>query len=384
MTIAYRLCAALMLVILYGCASITATKITPENRNTIVGQVYSLPKPVIEVIPQADDTVLVNVLFLADSDNSYAIDTSSNFSSYSYQVALNQNQTLAAIEYKQDTSAIGQQFATSAATAETQVANIRNANMVALQSAVNTAQNNADTAQSTYDKQRALVAADIKNGVSTATLNADQATADADLAALQDAKAVLLRTRGAAQTGSYTATAGAPVASSSPAPTGNSSFGAQTWADSQEYDLPERHGAVLYMVNESRENDGSPKVELIAAKLEGDTQHDFKTVNLTLGPPVLSPSSQNIVKGMTAITLRASQPIDAIKSCAIKTTADVVIVANATCKRSPDDSRSITVTLPATPKLKPDTYKIDIAFSYKTTPDNPPVDHEQFVMFTVH
>ena len=67
-----------------GCASIKVTKITPGNDATIQGIRYYLPKPFIQVTPQADGTMAVDVIYLPDKDHKYAINTSSHLSAFTF------------------------------------------------------------------------------------------------------------------------------------------------------------------------------------------------------------------------------------------------------------------------------------------------------------
>ncbi len=383
------LAVAFMALALTACASITVTKVTPDNRKTVVGQIYSLPKPVIQVLPQADDTILVNVLWLPDADNTYAIHTSSWFSSYSYQATVNQNGTLAAVEFKKDTSVVGQQLAASAAAAATQVSNIKTANQLAVQTAVNTAQSSVDTAQAAYDKAVAQVLSDNKNGVTGTQLNTDEAAQAADLAVLQDAKAVLLRARSATQIGAYTAAAGTPITNTPPAPTTgqNSGFGPQTWSGSTEYELPQDRGGVFYVVNETLNGKGEPNLTLSAATLEGETQHGFQTANLASGVPTLQPPNQIIAQTTASLALQFSRPVTSIDDCKILTNADVDVTDNAKCdftdKTPKSDHTSVTLTLPTNKKLAPQPYKLRVAFTYSPSPIMTKTSTEKAVSFAI-
>ncbi|GFO57423.1 hypothetical protein GMSM_44300 [Geomonas sp. Red276] len=377
---------AVIIFILNGCASIKVTKVT-SNDNKTEGQRYSLPKPIIQVLPQADDTILVNVLMLPDSDNTYAVAASSHLSTYSYQITVNQNGTLAAIEFKQDTSMVGQQLAASAASAATQVSNIRNANQLALQTAVNTAQNNVDTAQAAYDKAVAQATADTNNGVTGTPLQTDLAARDAALAALQDAKAVLIRVRSTAQVGASTATAGTPLAATPLTPTASAAggFGPQTWTNSSEYELPQALGGVLYVVNETLTDD-IPSITLKAAALKGATQPQFETANLASGVPALQPSSQTVSSTTSSFSVIFSRPVVSVDDCRIFTTSNTNVTSDAKCSfadSSGHDRSSVTVTMPTKAKLTAGTYNLRVAFSYSPAPGMSNIPTEKVVSFTV-
>jgi hypothetical protein len=358
-----------------GCATVEVTKVTPQNRDTVAGVRYSLPKPFIQVIPQADDTLLVNVIMLPDSDNTYAIKTSSRWSTYSFQLALNPNSTLSAVEFKQDSSAVGQQLAATAGTASTQLYNMKIANAVATQTAVNTAQTAVDSAQSAYDVAAAQVNADKANGASASQLNTDSATEQMKLAALNDAKAVLSRARSTTQVGSYTATVGTPVATTGPTPTtgSNSGFGPQTWSAPVEYELPDAHGAVLYAVNETLDASGKPVLLLQAAKLDGDPQPTFKVSSVASGPPLLTLSSTVVPKGTGSVTLNFTQAVTSVDQCDLFSAAGTKVTGNAKCVASNGTANnsygSLTLTLPTSPALSAGAYKLIVGFSYKNAAD---------------
>jgi hypothetical protein len=382
--------AFIVIFALSSCASVTVTKVgkTPKDSQNVSGVRYSLPKPFIQVIPQPDDTILVNVLLLPDSDNTYAIKTSSFMSSYSYQISINQNGTLSAVEFKKDTSIVGQQLATSAANTATQLYNIKTADILANQTAVNNAQANVDAAQSAFDSAAAQVQADISNDVTGNQLNADKATSAVKLAALQDAKAVFARVRTTSQVGNYTAVPGTPISTSNPTPTTgtNSGFGPQTWSGPVEYELPEQYGAVLYAVNEHLNEDGSTTLTLNAAKLEDQAQPEFKVAMLAAMPPTLGPAKQPIAQSASTATFQFTRAVNGIKQCDIFDSGNTKVTGNAKCDFSDNsaksDHRSITLTLP-TQRLSPGSYSLSVGFSYMTSPNMPTSDQAAKVSFTI-
>jgi hypothetical protein len=97
----------LVCLALVGCAGVTVTKVTSQNEGAVKGMRYSLPKPFIQATPQADGTIAVDIVYLPDSNNTYAFDTYSYFSSYSFQVAPDRFGMLNAVEFKENTSAVG-------------------------------------------------------------------------------------------------------------------------------------------------------------------------------------------------------------------------------------------------------------------------------------
>jgi hypothetical protein len=381
-------CAWAALLALSGCADVSVQKVTNDNWRTVEGRRYSLPKPYIQILPQGDDTIAVSVLMLPDGDNTYAIAPSSTMSTYVFQITTNQNGTLAAVEFKQDTSGVGQQLAASAATAAAQAYNMQLAQQLAVQTAVNTAQGSVDTAQAAYDKATAQVQADTQNGVPATQLSTDKAAQAAALSALQDAKAVLVRVRGTNQLASATASAGTPATNTNPTATTGSSFGPQSWTNPIEYELPEGRGGVLYAVNDTRDADGKRNVELLPARIGNQTQGKFDTANL--GPasaPTLMPSSQPISPTTTSASLIFSRPATSIDGWSILTAANGNVTGNAkvafTDTGPNSDHKSVTLTLPTTPKLAPGTYNVRVAFSYQPSMTMTNVPTEKVVSITI-
>ena len=111
----YWIVLACLSMALTSCAYMTVSRVDLDAEKPVSGLRYSLPKPFIQVVPQADGTVNVSVVYLPDSKNTYAIDTTSFMSSYAFQVSLDQNGLLNAVEFKQNTSAVGQQAAATSA-----------------------------------------------------------------------------------------------------------------------------------------------------------------------------------------------------------------------------------------------------------------------------
>src|SRR5262245_55324820 len=145
----FVLVAALALVAT-GCANLTVTQVTGD-RSSVSGLRYALPKPFIQVVPQPDGSVAVDVIYLPDHQNVYAVDAWSLFGAYTFQVALDQNGGISKLEFKQNTALVAQQAAATAGAATAQAVSIRSAQAVAAQSAVDTAQREFDEARSTFD-----------------------------------------------------------------------------------------------------------------------------------------------------------------------------------------------------------------------------------------
>jgi hypothetical protein len=347
---------------LVGCASMTVTKITPENTATAAGIRYSLPKPFIQAVPQSDGTIAVDVVYLPDSNNTYAIDTSSEMSSYVFQVALDQNGLLNAVEYKQSTSAVSQQVVASTGSAAAQIYNIKAAQSVAAQTAVNSAQSNVDAARAALAAAQNQLDADTANKVETTEINKDRAALAVAQAKYQDALQVLDRVRNTAQAVSVTATAATPIVTTPPTP-GTTGFSPQNWSPPIVYDLPEKYGAVLFAINEgSKEN--KPYVELKAAKIDNKTvQYEFDTTAHALGPPVIKTPYLTFSATQGPALFIFNRDVKEIKyGISMISVKPPVNIAQGDAKAVlKDDKRTVELTID---KLKPGQYKMYLQFVY--------------------
>lgn len=288
-----------VLLLLSGCANLTVSKVTDTTSPN--GIRYSLPQPTLQVVPQADGSIIVDVVYLPDSSHTYAIETDSEGSTYSYQVSISQSGLLNAIEFKEDTSAVGQQLAATAGAATAQTLNIQNAQLVAAQSAVNTAQASADAAKALVDAAAAQLQADTASGVPAATINTDKAALAVAQAKLQDALAVLDRAKNTAVAVTISASAGTPITTSGSTP-GTTGFGAQTWQAGTQYDLPSSRGVVMYVIDD--QIDSSTKLETVSLKAQL-----FPGYPSTVGGLAILPSKQQSypVSGVALVTNLAPQ-----------------------------------------------------------------------------
>jgi hypothetical protein len=385
------MCLTVQAAVLAGCASLDVTPVTNDNDATVKGVRYCLPKPFIQATPQADGTIAVDVLYLPDRKQCYAIDSSSQMSSYTFKFSRDEKGLLTAIEYKGSTMAVGQQLAASAAAAEVQTFNIKAAQAAAVQTAVNMAQTAVDAAQSAADAAQATLMSDTASAaalpagaVPSTTLAADAAAVAAANAKLQVAKQALDRTRSTAQAVAITATAGSPVTTTGP--TMGTAFGQPTWNSPINYSLPDAVGPVLYTVNDRIEKDAAGKplpevVELVAVKanypsrlgvehypyeqdekgvtLTGDAQPTFATTTSALGPPMLLPSSQIVPAAAKQVTFLFDRPITGMIGNVFKdaaTPVDTSVVPTVS-----DDKKAILVD---TSKLKAGIFIVKVTISY--------------------
>jgi len=340
-----------------GCASLNVTQISKANQGTVQGVRYCLPKPFIQATPQADGTVSMDVVYFPDRGHCYAIDTSSDMSSYTFQIARDEKGLLTAIEYKASTTAVGQQLAASAGGAAVQTYNIKAAQLAATQTSVNTAQANLDTAKANAQAAQATLASDTANKLPSVTLASDAAAVAAANAKEQVAEQALQRTQATAQAVASAATAAAPA--STTAPTMGTAFGQQAWNAPTSYSLPDAVGPVLFAIND-RINpvDAKEEVELKAvtstypnrADVAGYQYEDgvvaaaqptFETTASAIGPPTLLPGDQSVPQAAKTVTFVFDRPI--LSMVAKVTTNAAPPVDTGVSPKKSDDGKSISV-----------------------------------------
>nr|WP_315591745.1 hypothetical protein [uncultured Cupriavidus sp.] len=362
-------------LLITGCANVNVSQV--KDGDATKGLRYYLPKPYLQTVPQADGTINVEVIFLPDRSRSYAIDTSSYLSSYTFQASRDEKGLLTAIEFKASTAAVGQQLASSFGTYAVQAYNMQTAAAVAQQAQINTAQTALDTARSNLASAEATLASNLANGASADTVRSDRATVASARAKADIAAETLLRTQTTSQlVNNASAAAGSTVTTTGPTlGTGFPQPGA--WTQPAVVNLPQQFGPVLYAVN-----DNGSKVSLVAvkAKLDGTTtaatqggvqkaaQPAFRTTSAALGPPSLVPISQTQPTSVKQATFVFDRPVKEITSLGSSTTTDtappVLVDASAAPKLS-GDGKTVTVD---TTKLKAGNYLVTVAYKYVVDP----------------
>lgn len=317
-----RYCLFGLLIVIAGCASLDVTQVTNDNKGTVKGVHYYLPKPFLQVTPQADGSIEVDVIYLPDKAHEYAIDTSSHLSDFTFQVSRDEKGLLNSVEYKASTSVVAQQLATSAGAAAAQQYNLSAVQQAAVQSQVNTAAANVDTANGNLQAALAALASDQEMGVQS--LAADRNAVAQAAAKLSAAQEALQRVRSTSQAVSTTVSAG-PVASTTEPSMGNT-FGQPTWNTSTVASLPGRYAPVLLAINDTGDavqlktitEDVPGSVSVTQEQLEGgvtlNAQPAFETVSLALGPPAISPKAQTVSLSKKVAQLVVSRPIDSVQA----------------------------------------------------------------------
>src|ERR1700743_737459 len=98
-------------LLLAGCSSnLDVKKVDIDHPEAAVGVTYYLPKPFLVASPQADGTVNFDVIYLPDKSHEYAIQPSSSLSAHTFQISRDEKGFLNSVEYKADTSMVGQQL----------------------------------------------------------------------------------------------------------------------------------------------------------------------------------------------------------------------------------------------------------------------------------
>jgi hypothetical protein len=395
---------AAVFLLVAGCADLTVTKVTDSNNATVAGVRYYLPKPYLQVTPQADGTISVDVVYLPDKTHAYAIATSSKLSSYTFQVSRDEKGLLTAIEYKASTTAVGQQLAASTGAAAVQAYNIRAAQQAAVQTQVNTAAAAVDTANATLQAANAALASDQAHGVQN--LASDYNAVNQAAAKLQAAQQALQRVQTTAQAVSTSVASG--TAASTTAPQMGNLFGQPTWNTAAVASLPSKFGPVLFAINDTVSGrvesvtlkavtSSIPQSELAAKdELEDGVvraaQPTFETVATALGPPTLFPLTQSVrISDKVAKVVFSRAICIPSKDCSQPSAAAVykspshedVNPKNQDPKKVGtlgNDYRTFAIDIT---KLSPGDYEIDLTFTYPVAPSQLMGPVTQKVKFTV-
>ena len=313
--------------LLSGCSStLTVTPVPVDKPSSAKGVIYYLPKPFLIATPQADGTVNFDVIYMPDKSHEYAIQPSSSLSAYTFQISRDEKGLLNQVEYKADTSLVGQQLASSAGAAATQWYNVDASQLAANQAQINAAQTALDSANSAAQAASAALAADQANQPTNLTvIAADQNALAQAQAKLPTAEQALQRAKTSSQAAATTASAGTPGTQSGP--TISSYFQQPTWNPIYPTQLPQRFGPVLYAINDTGEGESeSVTLRAVTNTIPGtktlQPDVDKKELEYNVNPnaqpifetyqaakPVLTPSVQTIDANTASIYFKFSTPI---------------------------------------------------------------------------
>jgi multidrug efflux pump subunit AcrA (membrane-fusion protein) len=289
-------------------------------------------------------------------------------SNYVFQVSLDQNGLLNAVEFKKSTSAVGQQVAATSGAITAQALNAQNAQLVASQTAVDTARNAVDSAKANRDAAQQkfnLLNASTSPASASDKLNAQIELQQAE-AKLADAEQVLERAKNTSRAVQITASAGTPITTSSLTPS-TTGFGLPKWTPLPAYNISGNRGAVLFAVNDYMEQKGQDfenKVKLTAAKIDQEAQHIFRTVNIAAGPPTLGPQGLTFVTEGNAVFFfsRDVEEITTAQSLVILTKKPPEEVKNAPkAKLKEGDRRTVVMALGG---LGKGSYELTLEYKY--------------------
>jgi hypothetical protein len=355
-----------------GCANVTVTKLDDKNK-AAKGLRYYLPKPYLQAVPQADGTVSVEVIFLPDKSRSYAIDTTSYMSSYTFQASRDEKGLLTALEFKASTAAVGQQLASSLGAYAVQAYNMQTAAAVAQQTQVNTAQTALDAARATLASAEATLASNVANGAKPETIISDRAAVASAKAKADIAAETLLRAQTMAQLVSSPAAAAGTVATTTAPAMGTAFAAAGVWTQPPVLNLPQQYGPVLYAVND----DGTTvSLRAVTATLNGTTtpatqgdvvpaaQPAFKTTSAALGPPALVPVSQTQPASNKQATFVFDRPVKAMTALGSSTLTDAVPPVGVDSSAAPKLSADLKTVTVDTTKLQPGRYVVTVVYAY--------------------
>lgn len=143
--------AALLILVVTGCTSVTVRPV--DSASPEVGIRYSLPKPVLHVTPSFDGSVNVEVIFIPDPENTYAISSYTVLAAHSLEVMVSKG-LLQKMGTVTDTTVVAADFVRAAGAVsgdvlkqEAVATEKRETNIAAARTALDTAETNLDAAE---------------------------------------------------------------------------------------------------------------------------------------------------------------------------------------------------------------------------------------------
>jgi len=221
---------------------------------------------------------------------------------------------------------------------------------------VDTAQTAVDTAQATRDAAKKKL--EMATTDSKLTAQTELALAEVKLS---DAKQVLDRAKTTSRAVHITATAGTPITTTSPTPS-TTGFGLPSWTPLPAYNIPGDKGAVLFTVNDYKDEKGKNKVKLKAAKIENEAQHPFRTVNIPLGAPILGPAHSTFKKKDEDAVFTFSQKVDDIKDQILINTGTNQVKKAPKAKLDEENFQTVTMKIK---DMENGIYKLRLSYKYK-------------------
>ncbi|MDR7208821.1 hypothetical protein [Flavobacterium piscis] len=106
----------ILVLIASGCTIVRVTKVKEANKNTVKGIRYALGKPFIKATPSSngDGTYTVEVVYLPDEDQIYAVDARTYFAKSEMEIAVDESGILKKIDWKGTSDATASEVAKAA------------------------------------------------------------------------------------------------------------------------------------------------------------------------------------------------------------------------------------------------------------------------------
>jgi len=304
------------LVSMSACSSLRVHKANSSFNGS--GIRYALPVTMIQVAPQPEGKIDVQVLYLPDSDNTYAIDTECIMSAYAFDVDVDESGFLTRIDFKKNTGAVPQQALASGGVIAAQIANAKNMELVAVQGQVDSALASVDNAR------KAVASAQTRveflesqqqpdgNALNAAKLEYALAVSDLELKT-----SILERARNTSRTVALSASSVTPLALAAPVLAANADAGNEQ--RSTPLSIPGQLGPVLYVIDEGVDADKKPYVNLRALpqldkSAEVRSQTLFETIDVigSGAPASLWPEDKVFVLGSEEVTFVAEPSLTEI------------------------------------------------------------------------
>jgi hypothetical protein len=186
------------IVTLTGCTHVVVERIKPDtDASAVRGQRFSLPRPYIQVTPQADGSVVAEVVYMPDPDHTYAIHSYSIFATNALEVITENSGIIKSVNWTADSSAVVAGAITSTGTVTGTLLQAEQKQKQEAQAQENSASKAVADARLALAQAEANLALALASGTAADILRARIAVSDATLK-LQALEAALNRIRSAA------------------------------------------------------------------------------------------------------------------------------------------------------------------------------------------
>lgn len=149
-----------VMLILSGCTCLTVTKVSPNSDTLAIegeGQRFSLPRPYIQVTPNADGSISADIIYLPDPEHSYVVESFSFLASDALEVST-EGGIIKTINWTGDSSAVVADAVASGGSAASGILQAEQTKKAEQKAKEDTARKAVDDAQLEFDLAQSTLA----------------------------------------------------------------------------------------------------------------------------------------------------------------------------------------------------------------------------------